>query len=107
MSVGVSISGRAEADLTREYRWYLENADQQVADRFLRAFDMSVARLARTPTLGHKHKFRAPELRGIRSFPVSRPFAVHLIFYKVMGDSLSIDRVMHGARDLPRRLLAD
>lgn len=92
-------------DLTREYKWYVKNADQTVAERFLQAFEMSVERLSRIPTLGHKHRFRAPELRGIRSFPVSRPFAVHLIFYRLTGDELCIDRVMHGARDLPRRLL--
>jgi plasmid stabilization system protein ParE len=28
-----------------------------------------------------------------------------LIFYRNNGDALSIERVMHGARDLPRRLL--
>ena len=34
MSVRVSIAGRAEADLTHQYRWYLDNAGAGVAERF-------------------------------------------------------------------------
>ena len=30
-----SISGRAEADLTNQYRWYCNNAGDRVAERFL------------------------------------------------------------------------
>jgi plasmid stabilization system protein ParE len=71
----------------------------------LAGFDASVKKLARQPGLGRTRKFRAKELTGIRSFPVSGRFGVHLIFYRSSGDILSIERVMHGARDLPRRLL--
>jgi plasmid stabilization system protein ParE len=35
MSLPVRISARAEADLTHQYRWYLENAGVAVAERFL------------------------------------------------------------------------
>lgn len=31
MSLGISISSRAEQDMTLQYRWYLENADEQTA----------------------------------------------------------------------------
>jgi toxin ParE1/3/4 len=77
----------------------------EVAERFLAGFDATVKKLARQPGLGRRRRVRAEELRGIRSFPVSRPFGVQLIFYRSSGDVLSIERVMHGARDLPRRLL--
>jgi len=105
MSLPSSISGRAEADLTHQYRWYLDNANAEVAERFLKAFDITVRRLEQQPGLGQRRKFRSPELRGIRSFPVGGRFGVHLIFYRDSGDAMSIERVMHGARDLPRRLL--
>jgi plasmid stabilization system protein ParE len=105
MSLPVSISGRAEADLMHQYRWYLENANAEVAERFLGAYDLTVGKLARQPGLGRARKFRAPELAGIQSFPVGGRFGVHLIFYRQSGDVLSIERVMHGARDLPRRLV--
>jgi hypothetical protein len=35
MSLAVFISLRAEQDMTLQYRWYLENADREVAERFL------------------------------------------------------------------------
>jgi plasmid stabilization system protein ParE len=76
-----------------------------VADRFLAAFDATVTQLAKHLSLGRPRKFRAPELRGIRSFPVGGPFGVVLVFYRFAGRSVAVERVMHGARDLPRRLL--
>ena len=46
-----------------------------------------------------------PKLAGIRLFLVPKPFDKHLIFYRVCGDTLDIVRIVHGLRDLPRRLL--
>ena len=74
MSLRVSISGRAEADLTHQYRWYLDNATVDVAERFLAAFDAATLRLARQPGFGRRLRFRAPELAGLRSFPVGGRF---------------------------------
>ena len=105
MSVRADIGGRAEADLTNQYRWYLDNAGTEVAERFLEAFHDTVARLTKHPQLGRPRRFRAPELGGIRSLPVGGSFGVHLVFYRAASHDLSIVRVMHGARDLPRRLL--
>ena len=47
------------------------------------------------------------ELVGIRSFPVKRPFGVHLVFYRAARLSVTIERVMHGARELSTRLLEE
>ena len=105
MKLRISISGRAETDLTRQYRWYLENAGLDVAERFLAAFDATAAKLATHPGLGGLRNFRAFELAGIRSFPVVGPFGAHLVFYRTGEATLDIERIMHGARDLPRRLL--
>ena len=105
MRVRVSVSERAEADLTHQYHWYPDNAGGEVAERFLEAVDSTVARLAKHPRLGRPRRFRAPELAGIRSLPVGASFGVHLVFYRVSLRELSIERVMHAARDLPRRLL--
>jgi toxin ParE1/3/4 len=105
MSLRASISGRAEADLKHQYRWYVENAGVEVAERFLTGFDATVGKLARHSGLGRIRKFRAPELAGLRSFPVGGHFGVHIVFYRSSAGVLSIERVMHGGRDLPRRLL--
>ena len=105
MKLKLSISGRAEADLTNQYRWYMDNAGESVAERFLAAFDATVAQLARVPELGRLRRFRDAELAGLRSMAVGRRFNAHLIFYRCSETSISIERVMHGARDLPQRLL--
>ena len=105
MSLPVTISTRAETDLTLQYEWYLEHADVEVAERFLAGFDATVGKLARQPGLGRARRFRARELAGIRSFPVSDRFGVLLVWYRTDGCRLTIERVIHGARDLPRRLL--
>ena len=104
MSLPIRIAQRAEQDMALQYGWYLETADAEVAERYLHAVDQTIQRLSSAPDLGLRRHFQSPELTGIRSFQVARPFHQHLIFYQV-ADHLSIERVMHGARDLPSRLL--
>jgi toxin ParE1/3/4 len=105
MTLPVSIAGRAEADLTHQYRWYPDHAGASVAEGFLMAFDGTVKRISAQPELGKRRRFLAQELSGMRSIAVGRPFAVHLVFYRAGAGVLSIERVMHGAQNLPRRLL--
>lgn len=100
-----SVSERAEIDLTNQYRWYLENAGETVAERFFAAFGTTVERLSNFPELGRLRRFRDPQLTGMRSLRVGGPFAAHLIFYRHRDEGVSIERVMHGARDLAKRLL--
>jgi toxin ParE1/3/4 len=106
MSLEVSISLRAEQDMTLQYRWYLDNADLDIADRYLLAVHETILRIAERPDLGTRRRFQARELAHIRSIQVKKPFDRHLLFY-MEGNSLRIERVMHGARDLPKRLLED
>ncbi len=105
MKHSVSLSGRAEADLTNQYRWYLDNATVDVAERFLKTFDARTDLWAEFPEIGQARRFRAPELQGVRSLSVGGRFADHLVFYRATGRSESIERVMHGSRDLESRLL--
>lgn len=104
MIPSASISGRAEADLTNQYRWYLDNAGVEVAERFLLAFDATVERLLKLPSTGRPRRFRTDELQGIRSMALGRGFGAHLVFYRTSARKLSVERVMHDARDLERRL---
>ncbi|MEI6534229.1 MAG: type II toxin-antitoxin system RelE/ParE family toxin [Verrucomicrobiaceae bacterium] len=106
MSLPISIALRAEQDMALQYGWYLENADLEVAERYLSAIDQTIQRLASYPDLGMRRHFQSPELEGVRSFQAARPFNKHLIFYQA-GNQLNIERVMHGARDFPRRLLEE
>ena len=106
MSLLVVIALRAEQDMTLQHRWYLENAGVEVAERYLMAVDQTIQRLAAHPELGLRRHFQSMELAGIRSLQAARPFDKHLVFYQI-GEQLSIERIMHGSRDLPRRLLED
>ncbi len=42
MSVEVFISARAEQDAALQYRWYLENANLDIAERHLLAVDETI-----------------------------------------------------------------
>lgn len=105
MSLAVFISLRAEQDLGLQYQWYLQQACQDIADRYLSAVDATIQELRQRPDIGVRRHFQASELQNIRSMLVRGSFNRHLIFYKADETTLSIERIMHGARDLPRRLL--
>ena len=92
-------------DFDLQYRWYLEQAGEAVAERYLQALLGTLRLLATQPELGHQRRFRHPALRGMRSFRLASPFQVHLIFYRHRDGELFAERLMHGARDLPRRLV--
>ena len=93
-----------ERDFAKQFAWYVDEAEPDVARRFQKALDQSLNKLARQPDLGRVRRFRNPRLRNLRSSQVERPFNKILVFYRVSGDVLEAVRLMHGARDLPRRL---
>ena len=92
-------------DFERQARWYTRKANRTVAARYLAALNKTLERLAHQPGLGHPRGFRDPDLRGLRSYRVEPPFNKHLVFYRYDSSTLYAERVMHGARDLPHRLL--
>jgi toxin ParE1/3/4 len=92
------------SDFDRQYRWYLEQAGEIVAERFLKAVLITLGALVDQPESGRRRNFRQQALQDLRSFRVEPPFQKTLIFYRVTNDALEVWRLMHGARDLPRRL---
>ena len=105
MKLALRRSDYFSADFDHQYRWYLREASEEVAERYYEAVNATLDQLARQPELGHRRQFRHPELKGLRSFAVRRPFGVHPIFYRHTGSELFVERIMHGARNLPRRLI--
>jgi toxin ParE1/3/4 len=87
------------------FSWYLDMAGVDVAWRFQAALDVSLGKIAISPDLGRPRHFRHPKLRDLRSCAVERPFRNLLIFYRANDEFLDVIRLMHGARDLPRRLI--
>ena len=105
MSLALRRSDDFNRDFELSYCWYLEQAGGEVAERFLAAVLATLRQLATHPGLGVQRQFRHPSLRGIRSFKVEPPFAAILVFYRHTETELIAERLMHGARDLPRRLV--
>jgi toxin ParE1/3/4 len=105
MTLALHRSDDFNRDFDLQYRWYLEQAGEAVAERYLQALLGTLRLLATQPGLGRQRKFRHPALQGVRSFRLASPFHVHLIFYRHDTTELFAERLMHGARDLPRRLV--
>ena len=88
MKLSLERADAFNADFEEQYRWCLEQAVEEIAERFLRAVAATLPLLAEQPNLGRRRKFRHPKLRGLRSFPAERPFQSLLIFYRVKKDTL-------------------
>jgi plasmid stabilization system protein ParE len=104
MSLKIRRSDWFIGDLEHYAAWYQKEASWEVAQRYLRAVSMTLARLAEMPGLGRPAQFSAPALSKLRLLSAERPFQKHLIFYRHDESTLYIERCIHGARDLPRRL---
>jgi plasmid stabilization system protein ParE len=104
MSLAIQRAAYFVADFEIQFDWYVEKAGAELAWRFQAAVDESLRKISIQPDLGRIRRFRNPRLIGLRSFRVERPFRRLLIFYRISGDCLQAVRLMHTARDLPRRL---
>jgi toxin ParE1/3/4 len=93
------------ADYESRFDYYANEAGEEVAWRFEQAVIATLASLSLHPELGRRRHFRHPRLAGLRSFRVEPPFSKTILFYRVTDTQLEAWRLMHGSRDLPRRLL--
>ena len=105
MHLAVEKSPLFHADVTHQFAWYFDTAGEEIAWRFFSSVDQALHKLSRQPDLGRVRHFRNPLLRGLRSFRVEPPFQRLLIFYRFDATRVIGERLMHGARDLPRRLI--
>ena len=94
----------ARLDLALQFAWYARKAGDAIADRYLESFRLTTEALSRVPEMGVLRRFRDPRLADVRSLQFAGAFRVHLAFYRIEGETLTILRVLHGMRDLPRRL---
>lgn len=105
MSLRLRQSDYFWADMARRVDWYRDHASPEIAERFVDTVQQTLQTLTQTPALGRLRFANQPELAGLRSWRVVRPFQRHLIFYRIDAEDLLAERLIHGARDLPRRLL--
>lgn len=93
-------------DLAERALWYDENAGHETAERFVNAVEEAVQLVGQRPRSGRILYPRHPRLHNERRILLPSPFQNHLLFYRITESGVTIDRLIHGARDLPRRLLA-
>lgn len=105
MILPVRLSSRFERDVEQQTGWYLARAGAAVALKFGDKVDATLRRVGEFPEAGGEWRRPEPELAGLRLIPVDEPFARLLIFYRVTANEVLAERLMHGMRDLPRRLL--
>lgn len=79
MKLSLQRADEFNADFEQQYRWYADQAVEEIAERFLRAVADTLPRLAEYPDLGRRRHFRQPMLRDLYSFQVERPFQKILI----------------------------
>jgi len=105
MKLRLRKSDQFGVDFEEIFQWYENEGDRDVADRFLLAVDLTLQRLAEQPGSGRERRAAVRQLRGVHSVLVVRPFNAYIIFYRYDANTLDALRIIHGARDLPRRLL--
>lgn len=105
MSLSLHQSDDFWADLLKQVDWYRDHATPEIAERFVAAVNATLHKLTQTPGLGRRRFTDWPELEGIRAFRVHPPFNRLLIFYRYDSETLFAERLIHGTRELPRRLL--
>lgn len=104
MSGPLRLSSWFEEDVARQTEWYLARAGVAVALAFGEKVDATLELIAEFPESGVERGYPQSELAGLRFLPVEEPFVRFLVFYRVLPTEVSIERLMHGMRDLPRRL---
>ena len=93
---------RAEADIVRQFRYYLVDLDvPEVAIRFRLAVRETMQDLQLNPRMG---KPLESKIAGLRSWPV-KGFEVIRFYYRVTSDSLQFLRLLHGKQNV-RRILS-
>lgn len=105
MSLFIRKSALFHEDVVLQFQWYFDRAGDDLAWTFFNAVDSTLLKLAMQPDLGRRLRFKNPQLFGLRSFRVNSPFSRLLIFYREQSGELIAERLMHGSRDLPRRLI--
>jgi toxin ParE1/3/4 len=91
-------------DFDLAFGWYAVQAGEKVAMRYVQAVEFTLTLVSECPDIGVQCKFKHASLLGLRFFPIQRPFQKYLLFYRHDEVALRAERIMHGNRDLPRRL---
>ena len=93
MTLRIAWSREAEDDLLQIWGYLAREASIPRADDQIQKIEQACRRLSDWPLSGRARDFLIPGMRSIVVAP-------YLIFYRVLGDSVQIVRVLHGHRDV-------
>ena len=96
----VVLTSLADADAARIIAYLAEAAGDQVAEKYVDEFDEVYRRLERFPDSGSPRTKLGASVR----LAVAWPYAI-LYQYDVTEDTVTILRIVHGRREITRRLL--
>ena len=105
MTRKILITAKASQDIDKLFE-YLAQKDSKTAFRFFDATRQTIAKLATIPGKGSLFEIDNPRLAGLRKWAV-KGFEKHLIFYLYDEELLTIIRIIHASRDLPKILLKE
>jgi toxin ParE1/3/4 len=94
----VIIRPRADQDIDQQFEYLAVKAGLATARHFLAQLRQTCHTLQQNPELGSPRTFEAPQLAGLRVWPV-KGFRRQLIFYIPTKVTIEIVRLLHGARD--------
>lgn len=92
----------AEEDLAEAYL-FLATQSPEAAERLFDPVEAAIDLLIENPLAGRSRAFLAERAQGVRSWALPG-FESFLLFYRPAGRGIDVLRLLHGARDLPRRL---
>ena len=95
----VNKSPQARADAKAIWR-YIARDNPAAATRMLHRFDEQVRKVADIPNAGRPRDDLAP---GVRSIPLGS----YLLFYRPIKGGIELVRILHGARDIHRRMFEE
>lgn len=100
----VVVSKRAQQDTDEQVAWLQKHASATVAFRFFEAVTQTFDRIAEAPESGWVWESEDPNEAAIAGLRCQRiaGFRNHFVFYRHRRNSVRIQRVMQGTRDLGR-----
>lgn len=97
------VQRRAAEEDVAEQLAYLAEDRPAVAHRYAMALEHAYDRIREMPEVGVLRSYGSRGLRAVRIWPVPG-FRRVLVFYRVTPTVVEVIRVLHSARDIPRRL---
>jgi plasmid stabilization system protein ParE len=104
MSLRLEYAAWFDADIHFRLAWYAEQSGHELSDRFISALEVTVQKLREDPSRGKRRYPKDPDLHELHGILLEHPFEKHILFYRFTAETLILERLIHGARDLPRRL---